>query len=643
MSTALTGMRLSRRARRALRTGLRNGNPSHVNTVVLLNSVHERDMKGSCIATYTTALAAVIAGGTYTITNPSPTQWIMTCDANGAIPAADTIALSVGDRVLLRLEAAALAINNALWEVVDLGDAGTPFILQRTDDANEDSKFSAGMSVYVEEGGTLSDTWWSVTTDNPIVVGTTAVALAQIPPGGAVVAATLAGTGGAGLVGILDAAAYYAGTDLEDVLTAIGAQLGGDTDATFNFTGAHVLTDDDAVYAALEKLDLKWGDLANTANTEGASLVGLEDAAANYAAADVEAALAELFDGTLGRNFNDGVAATFGTANNVSLSLVAARAALHLNRGGMALSGFNGLSDRFELKWIAGVDGVPGLLGTLDQVGVESTVIAGGIAGAHTVTGIAVDDVLVSVLHLDMGGNAETDLTSEFTISGANTINNAAGTDTSGDTLIVTYIDVSARFIADTDRSFVLEGTNAANTDVSFDAEGGITFTTAGADGDEMILSPNNLNSWGNVTWGTDKQVLWEATLELGANVTNYIAWAGLKLTNTEVKATDNDQVYFRYEDDVAAGNWEVVDSIGGVDVSTDTGVAGAIGQAVHLMLLGLGDRTVECYLNGALVHTTGALTAATDLIPFIGVAADGAAAAKALTLRGQAVSRVAG
>ena len=70
---------------------------------------------------------------------------------------------------------------------------------------------------------------------------------------------------------------------------------------------------------------------------------------------------------------------------------------------------------------------------------VYSTVIAGGSAGDHTVTGINTGDTLVAVLHLDMGGNAETDLTSQFTISAADTINNAAGTDTSSDTLIVTY------------------------------------------------------------------------------------------------------------------------------------------------------------------------------------------------------------
>ncbi len=63
---------------------------------------------------------------------------------------------------------------------------------------------------------------------------------------------------------------------------------------TFNFTEENVLADNDAVYPALEKLDLQWGDLFSTANTEGASLVAIEDAAGNFTGTDVEAAMAEV-------------------------------------------------------------------------------------------------------------------------------------------------------------------------------------------------------------------------------------------------------------------------------------------------------------------------------------------------------------
>lgn len=70
---------------------------------------------------------------------------------------------------------------------------------------------------------------------------------------------------------------------------------------------------------------------------------------------------------------------------------------------------------------------------------VKAALIAGGAAGNHTVTGIATADNLVMVLHNTAGVFA--DLTSEFIISAANTINNAAGTDTSSDQLLVIYQD----------------------------------------------------------------------------------------------------------------------------------------------------------------------------------------------------------
>ncbi|MGZ8245836.1 capsid cement protein [Methylomagnum sp.] len=83
----------------------------------------------------------------------------------------------------------------------------------------------------------------------------------------------------------------------------------------------------------------------------------------------------------------------------------------------------------------------------------KSAVIAGGSAGNLTVTGLAATDELIAVTRFDVAtdtgtsasGNkvqAVADLTSEFTISAANTINNTDGTDTTGDTLSVLYRQV---------------------------------------------------------------------------------------------------------------------------------------------------------------------------------------------------------
>jgi hypothetical protein len=77
---------------------------------------------------------------------------------------------------------------------------------------------------------------------------------------------------------------------------------------------------------------------------------------------------------------------------------------------------------------------------------IKATLIAGGAAGNHTVTGIQTTDNLVAVLQVDATDASETyaDLTSEFTISAADTINNAGGTNTTGCGLLVVYEDRSA-------------------------------------------------------------------------------------------------------------------------------------------------------------------------------------------------------
>lgn len=80
--------------------------------------------------------------------------------------------------------------------------------------------------------------------------------------------------------------------------------------------------------------------------------------------------------------------------------------------------------------------------------GTVTVAIAGGSAGNLTVTGIATTDSLISVVRLDRDATAAnvnlSVITSEFTITATNTINNAGGTDTTGDTLLITYRDASA-------------------------------------------------------------------------------------------------------------------------------------------------------------------------------------------------------
>ena len=199
----------------------------------------------------------------------------------------------------------------------------------------------------------------------------------------------------------------------------------------------------------------------------------------------------------------------------------------------------------------------------------------------------------------------------------------------------------SVRMIADVD--FEVLGTNAHSGDCTVYAEGGIKMETDGADGDQVILLPHldaTHSAWNLVTWGTDKKTEWECHIKTGSSIASSNIWAGLKLTNVSVTATDDDQVFFRYEDDINDGEWQAIYSIAGTDTATDTGLVVAADTEYYLRIAIDSDRIAKMYINGALVVTSTALTTAKDLIPYIGVEEDGASAAKHLYVFSQKISR---
>lgn len=198
----------------------------------------------------------------------------------------------------------------------------------------------------------------------------------------------------------------------------------------------------------------------------------------------------------------------------------------------------------------------------------------------------------------------------------------------------------AARMIADPD--FEVLGTNAVSSCTSFYAESGIALATTTASGDQVIIAPHldpAQSTWKQTTWGTDKETHWECLIGTAAAITSEIIWAGLKLTNTSVVATDNDQVFFRYQAGANSDKWTVISSIGGTDTTTVSSVVVAVSTVYHLKVVITATRTAKCYINGAIIYETAAMTDATDLIPYIGIQT-ATTAAKTLYVFGQAISR---
>lgn len=266
--------------------------------------------------------------------------------ATGAPSTVDGVSLAVGDRILVKAQST--ASQNGIY-VVDTVGTGSNGVWSRALDFDEDAEVKAGAMTIATEGTANADTSWLLTTNDPIVVGTTALSFAPLPlntftggdgivingsgeisvdildsgsglqfaggssdelaiefastftidsaddlaPKASDYASTTAGEGAA-RIGISDASGYYAGNSVEAVSDELEAQIGGDSSSTYAFAEENVLADNDSIYPALNKLDLKWGDLASTANGEGASLVGVEDTGGYFVGTDVEAVLQEV-------------------------------------------------------------------------------------------------------------------------------------------------------------------------------------------------------------------------------------------------------------------------------------------------------------------------------------------------------------
>ena len=200
---------------------------------------------------------------------------------------------------------------------------------------------------------------------------------------------------------------------------------------------------------------------------------------------------------------------------------------------------------------------------------------------------------------------------------------------------------------------------------------GGILMTTAGADQDQAILLPHldtNQTSWSGTKWGTENSVEWECSISLPA-IDNQKVWAGLKLTNDQLVATDNNQIFFKFQTDATNSEafsdysyWHLVHSIGGTDYISQIPVTVAADTPYHLKIVIDSDRKATCFINGVQYNVTStsgstggtavtavqpgvaaaktaALTDDTDLIPYIGIEA-GAGAAEAINVHYTAISR---
>lgn len=98
----------------------------------------------------------------------------LTANANGILTV-DGVASVLADYILVKDESVGVDIDHGVYEVTTEGTAGVPFVLTRRTDLDEDSEMLDGITVWIGQGSTNSDTRWTVITNDPITVDTTAI------------------------------------------------------------------------------------------------------------------------------------------------------------------------------------------------------------------------------------------------------------------------------------------------------------------------------------------------------------------------------------------------------------------------------------------------------------------------------------
>ena len=153
----------------------------------------------------------------------------------GAPSSVDGVSLIQGDRILVTGQST--GSQNGLYYVTTVG-SGSNGTWARTSDGNENGEIEAGVIVMVTEGSEYADTQWKLITNDPIVIGTTALTFTQNYSANSI----SGGTSNVVVNSNANVTISSAGTANVTVFSNTGVFVSGVTSVTGNVTGGNILT-----------------------------------------------------------------------------------------------------------------------------------------------------------------------------------------------------------------------------------------------------------------------------------------------------------------------------------------------------------------------------------------------------------------
>ena len=154
--------------------------------------------------------------------------------SGGAPAVVDGVTLVEDDRVLVTAQSTGTQNGLYIVSAVGTGSNGT---WARTSDGNETGEIEAGMIVMVTEGTVYADTQWKLITDNPIVIGTTALTFTQNYSANSI----SGGTSNVAVYSNANVTISSAGTANVLTVSSTGVAVTGTVSATGNVTGNYIL------------------------------------------------------------------------------------------------------------------------------------------------------------------------------------------------------------------------------------------------------------------------------------------------------------------------------------------------------------------------------------------------------------------
>ena len=154
--------------------------------------------------------------------------------SGGAPAVVDGVTLAEDNRVLVTAQSTGTQNGLYIVSAVGTGSNGT---WVRTSDGNETGEIEAGMIVMVTEGTVYADTQWKLITDNPIVIGTTALTFTQNYSANSI----SGGTSNVAVYSNANVTISSAGTANVLTVSSTGVVVAGTVSATGNVTGNYIL------------------------------------------------------------------------------------------------------------------------------------------------------------------------------------------------------------------------------------------------------------------------------------------------------------------------------------------------------------------------------------------------------------------